>query len=152
MDSFTDTPFRGNPAAVCLVESELPDDAMLRIAQELNLSETAFVRALEQPGRFGIRFFSPKQEIALCGHATLASARVAHDRLGHVESHFINIEGLDLATHTTAYRVGMSFPAYTTVPAVAPPALLAALGLTAIRNAAHNAETRILLLEGRLSS
>lgn len=147
VDAFTNRPFRGNPAAVCLVEVELPDDAMLRIAQELNLSETAFVRALEQPGRFGIRFFSPKQEIPLCGHATMASARVAYEVMGCEESHFINIEGLDLATRTSAEGITMSFPAYTTVPAEAPPALLAALGLTAVRNVAHNAETRILLLE-----
>jgi len=147
VDSFTDKPFQGNPAGVCLVDADLSDPAMLRIAQELNQAETAFVRALEQPGRFSIRFFSPKKEIALCGHATLASARIAFKVLGLEESHFINIEGLDLATRTTADSVTMSFPAYQTVPAEAPPALLAALGLKAVKNAVYNKETTILLLE-----
>lgn len=147
VDSFTDRPFAGNPAGVCLLDTELPDAAMLQIAQELNLAETAFVRALDRPGRFGIRFFSPKKEIALCGHATLASARVAFSALGLEESHFINIEGLDLATRTTADSVSMSFPAYSTHPVGAPPALLAALGLKAVRNAVYNKETTILLLE-----
>lgn len=147
VDAFTDRPFRGNPAAVCLVDVELPDAAMLRIAQELNLAETAFVRALEQPGRFAIRFFSPKQEIPLCGHATLASGRIAFEFLGHAESHFKSAGGLDLVTITTDDAVSMSFPAYTTRPAEAPAGLLAALGLTAIRNAAYNEENRMLLVE-----
>ena len=147
VDSFTDTPFRGNPAGVCLVESELTDEAMLRIAQELGLSETAFVRALDPPGRFAIRYFSPKQEIPLCGHATLAAARTVYVARGLGEAHFINIQGLDLAVHSSRDRITMSFPVYETRPAVAPPALLAALGLTTFRNAVYNAETNILMLE-----
>jgi PhzF family phenazine biosynthesis protein len=59
VDSFTDTPFRGNPAGVCLVDSQLSDERMLHIAQELNLSETAFLSTLESGGTFSIRYFSP---------------------------------------------------------------------------------------------
>jgi len=76
VDSFTDRPFKGNPAGVCIVDSQLSDERMLHIAQELNLSETAFLCPGESAGAFAIRFFSPKMEIALCGHATLASAKV----------------------------------------------------------------------------
>ena len=82
VDSFTDVPFKGNPAAVCLNPSEREPDQMLSIARELNLSETAFVQCRETTGTFNIRFFSPKMEIPLCGHATLAAARVAFDTYG----------------------------------------------------------------------
>lgn len=147
VDAFTDRPFRGNPAGICLVDTELPDEAMLRIAGELNAPVTAFVLAPESPGRFPIRYFSTKQEIPLCGHATLSAARVAFDNLGIAESRFLTHGGLELATQTTAEAVCMSLPAFPTRPAEAPPALLAALGIGAIRNAAYNDENRMLLVE-----
>lgn len=82
VDAFTDQPFRGNPAAVCLLDAPLPDDQMVAIAAELNLSETAFVVA--EGDRFGLRWFTPTVEVQLCGHATLASVHVLHEtgRLG----------------------------------------------------------------------
>jgi PhzF family phenazine biosynthesis protein len=147
VDAFTDRPFRGNPAGVCLTEAPLAEEMMLLIAQELNLSETAFVRSTDVPGHFAIRFFSPKMEIALCGHATLASARVVQTTYGLGDAHFLNSQGLDLATRSTSDHVTMSFPRYTTAPAVAPPALLSALGIRALVNAVYNQETRILMLE-----
>ena len=147
VDAFTDRPFRGNPAGVCLVDTELPDEAMSRIAKELNATMTAFVLALADSGRFAIRYFSPKQELPLCGHATLGAARVAFDTLGIGESRFLTHAGLDLATQTTAEAVRMSLPAFSTRPSEAPPALLAALGIGAIRKAAYNEENRMLLLE-----
>ncbi len=147
VDSFTDKPFRGNPAGVCIVETDLSEETMLRVAQELNLSETAFIRALEKKGTFSIRFFSPKMEIPLCGHATLASARAVFATYGLGDLHFINTQNLDLAARVTPDRVSMTFPVYETRPAEAPPALLQALGIGAIVNACYNAETKILLLE-----
>jgi PhzF family phenazine biosynthesis protein len=156
IDSFTDIPFRGNPAGVCIVKSQLSDDAMLRIAQELNLSETAFICALDDSGRFSIRYFSPKMEIPLCGHATLASGRAVFATYGFGEAHFVNIQNLDLFVRTSRDRISMLFPVYETRPAEVPPALLAALGLKSVQNAAYNDETKILLLEiadsGLLSS
>ena len=65
VDSFTDRPFRGNPAGVCIIDTPLGDDTMLHIAQELNLSETAFIRLLDITGTFSIRYFSPTMEIPL---------------------------------------------------------------------------------------
>jgi predicted PhzF superfamily epimerase YddE/YHI9 len=123
VDSFTDTPFKGNPAGVCMVESPLGDQRMLDIAQELNLSETAFLSPVKNRGAYSIRYFSPKAEIPLCGHATLASAQASNG------------------------KIVMEFPIYETLPADAPPALLAALGVKAVRNVAYNEETHILLLE-----
>ena len=75
VDAFTAQPFRGNPAAVCLPDRELADAFMQSVAAEMNLSETAFpVR--EADGGWRLRWFTPKAEVDLCGHATLASAHV----------------------------------------------------------------------------
>lgn len=79
VDSFTDTPFKGNPAGVCLLDQALSENEMQSIAKELGLSETAFVIS-ESRGLYSIRYFSPKMEIPLCGHATLASAKVILDQ------------------------------------------------------------------------
>jgi PhzF family phenazine biosynthesis protein len=147
VDSFTDTPFKGNPAGVCLVDSQLSDERMLHIAQELNLSETAFLSALESDGTFAIRFFSPKMEIPLCGHATLASAKVIFSTQKLNQVHFINIQNLDLSAKKSNGQIVMEFPVYETRPADAPSALLAALGIKAIKNSVYNEETKILLLE-----
>ncbi|MBN3295895.1 phenazine biosynthesis-like domain-containing protein isoform X1 [Amia ocellicauda] len=82
VDSFSSGPFSGNPAAVCLLHSELQDDLYQKIAAEMNLSETAFIRKLNPTddfhsgARFGLRWFTPATEVPLCGHATLASAAV----------------------------------------------------------------------------
>ena len=74
VDAFANKLFSGNPAAVVILESPLKDDVMQLIAAENNLSETAFVSINES--RFSIRWFTPSIEVDLCGHATLASARI----------------------------------------------------------------------------
>ena len=73
IDSFTDKPFAGNPAAVCLVEGGESDAWLTQVAGELNLSETAFISP-ETGGVWPLRWFTPKVEVDLCGHATLAAA------------------------------------------------------------------------------
>lgn len=72
IDAFTDSVFKGNPAAVCPLSAWLPDEVMQQIAAENNLAETAFL--VPQGDRFEIRWFTPVVEVALCGHATLAAA------------------------------------------------------------------------------
>ncbi|MGF7073037.1 PhzF family phenazine biosynthesis protein [Mucilaginibacter sp. R-33] len=76
VDAFTDTIFKGNPAAVCPLEEWLDDDILLRIAKENNLSETAFY--VRRAAAIEIRWFTPNTEVDLCGHATLATAFVLH--------------------------------------------------------------------------
>lgn len=83
VDAFTDRPFAGNPAAVCLLadagEAEVrrfDGPWMQSVAAEMNLSETAFVRRRPDGERFDLRWFTPTTEVDLCGHATLASAHV----------------------------------------------------------------------------
>lgn len=73
VDAFADAPFRGNPAAVCLLDGARDAEWMQHVAAEMNLPETAFLIA-SGPARFGLRWFTPATEVALCGHATLASA------------------------------------------------------------------------------
>lgn len=146
VDSFTDVAFKGNPAGVCIVDTELSDETMLLIAQELGLSETAFVRQTDQ-GQVAIRYFSPKMEIPLCGHATLASARVLFESEPLDHLCFITAEGLELGVHRCGTAIEMTFPAYGTEPAEAPRGLLEALGISEVRNAVFNKETCILLIE-----
>lgn len=79
--AFSRSPFAGNPAGVCPLKDWLPDALMQRVARENDLPETAFV-VPEGSGRFAVRWFSPTQEIDLCGHATLASAFVLFEYEG----------------------------------------------------------------------
>jgi PhzF family phenazine biosynthesis protein len=79
VDAFTDHPFAGNPAAVCLPDSPMTDEHMQSLAFELGISETAFVTPTSIPNSFDLRWFSPTVEIDLCGHATLASAHAMRD-------------------------------------------------------------------------
>ena len=74
VDAFTDKPFGGNPAAVCVMDSPRDAKWMQHVASEMNLSETAFLSP--QNGEYGLRWFTPTVEVDLCGHATLASAHV----------------------------------------------------------------------------
>ncbi|WP_248722107.1 PhzF family phenazine biosynthesis protein [Seonamhaeicola sp. ML3] len=78
VDAFTDTPFKGNPAAVCVLENPLTEAQYLDIAKEMNLSETAFVYLKD--GVYQLRWFTPEVEIELCGHATLATAKILFDK------------------------------------------------------------------------
>ena len=147
VDSFTDVPFKGNPAGVCLCETELDEETMLNIAKELNLSETAFLQRQGASDIYGIPYFSPKLEIPLCGHATLASAKVLNREFGLDSISFVTTEGLELQVRISDDEVHMDFPVYGTEPALCPKALVSALGLSQISNSAYNRETKILLLE-----
>ena len=147
VDAFTNTAFKGNPAGVCIVERPLSDERMLQIADELNLSETAFLQSIRQPDSFSIRYFSPKKEIPLCGHATLASAKVISELYQLRNVSFVNIQKITLAARVSEGEITMTFPLYGTIPAEAPPKLLTALGIEDIENVVYNQETNILMLE-----
>jgi PhzF family phenazine biosynthesis protein len=129
VDAFTDRPFSGNQAGVCVVPE--PQDAgwMQNVAREMNLSETAFLH--KQVDGYNLRWFTPAVEVDLCGHATLASAHVLWEA-GYLEA------GEQARFHTrsgllTADRKGdwieMNFPAKPEEPAIAPPGLIEALGV-----------------------
>ena len=74
VDAFTNKPFSGNPAAVCVMDKWVSEDAMMKLAMENNLSETAFI--VKEGKYYHLRWFTPVTEVELCGHATLASALV----------------------------------------------------------------------------
>lgn len=126
VDAFTQTPFAGNPAAVCLLE-QWPDDATLqRIATENNLSETAFVVA--DGDDYQLRWCTPATEVDLCGHATLAAASVLFTRTDARELRFHTRSGLLTVTRDGETQV-MNFPAVTPQAIDTPAGLLAALGI-----------------------
>ena len=74
VDAFTSQPFKGNPAAVCILDKPQEDQWMQNVAREMNLSETAFL--FREGELFKLRWFTPMVEVDLCGHATLASAHI----------------------------------------------------------------------------
>ncbi len=147
VDSFTDQPFKGNPAGVCILKDDLSNSTMLSIAKELGLSETAFIGRINKNNEYPIRFFSPVMEIPLCGHATLASSKVLFEKNGQNSISFVNIQNLRLPIECNEEFIKMEFPIYETVPKEVPFELLNALGIVEINNSVYNSETKIILLE-----
>ena len=149
VDSFTNESFKGNPAGVCFPENELSEEIMLKIAQELNLSETAFVKPGDKKNTYRIRYFSPKKEIALCGHATLASAKVLFENTAENEIEFITSEGLHLfvSQDEDGEEITMEFPVYETSATTVTAEVLNALGIPAVTNSVFNSNHSIILLE-----
>jgi PhzF family phenazine biosynthesis protein len=129
VDAFTDRPFSGNPAAVCLLPEPRDERWMQQVAREMNLSETAFLHA-EDSG-FRLRWFTPVVEVALCGHATLASAHVLWED-GHLRPADMAVFHTQSGRLTAQRRAGwieLDFPATPAAPADPPPGLLEALGV-----------------------
>lgn len=110
IDAFTDKPFSGNPAAVCILPSPLSESKMRLIAAEMNLSETAFLSP-EGDG-FRLRWFTPTSEVSLCGHATLASAHALWTKGGVTDDEilFHTLSGTLTATREEG-AITLDFPA-----------------------------------------
>ncbi len=136
VDAFATVPFTGNPAAVCLLPGrDWPDDEwMQRVAAEMNLSETAFVRPTGDCARYGLRWFTPTVEVELCGHATLASAHALREA-GTASDGVVVFDTLRRGALrcgvTPDGRVTMDFPRTTVRPAEVPDALRDAFAGTA---------------------
>jgi len=128
IDAFTKEVFKGNPAAVCLLESWLPDEVLQSIAAEHNLSETAFV-VREDKEVFQLKWFAPKVEVDLCGHATLAAAHVLFSiyTFGNKPILFKTKSGILPVTHSNDGKLTLDFPASKTEPFTATQALSEAL-------------------------
>lgn len=131
VDAFTDRAFAGNPAAVCVLPAPRDERWMQDVAREMNLAETAFLHS-EDAG-YRLRWFTPTVEVALCGHATLASAHVLWEE-GHLprgrQARFHTQSGLLTAEAQGAW-IELDFPATPAEPAAAPAGLVAALGVDA---------------------
>jgi PhzF family phenazine biosynthesis protein len=129
VDAFTDKPFSGNPAAVCILPQAPSDEWMQDVAREMNLAETAFLVPRANDG-YDLRWFTPTVEVDLCGHATLASAHVLWDE-GHLaparQARFHTRSGI-LTADQRGEWIELNFPATLDQPCDAPPELIAALG------------------------
>ena len=130
VDAFTDTPFKGNPAAVCILDEPVDETWMQLVAREMNLSETAFVIPKEEG--FKLRWFTPTTEVPLCGHATLATAHVlwtegylAKDKAAR----FATLSGTLTAKLKTDW-IELNFPVNISETTTAPELLSKALGVS----------------------
>ena len=147
VDSFTNQAFKGNPAGVCFPLENITEQRMLAIATEFGLSETAFVQPTSVANAFTIRFFSPKKEIPLCGHATLAASKVIFASQNLNEIHFTTVEDLDLLIKRKDDEIVMEFPVFETEPIVVPETMLHALGLHKVVNTSYSTKNKIILIE-----
>ena len=128
VDAFASRAFEGNPAAVCPLERWLDDELLQAIAEENNLSETAFF--VPANNHFQLRWFTPVSEVDLCGHATLATAHVIFEALGYAEP-VITFETRsgELFVEKKGNRLQMDFPACAPTACEAPEALVEGLGV-----------------------
>jgi PhzF family phenazine biosynthesis protein len=130
VDAFSERPFRGNPAGVCLPPRPMSADWMQAVAAEMNLAETAFLRP-RGPDAFDLRWFTPRVEVDLCGHATLASAhRLWEEGLAEGALEFHTRSGVLRASRQGA-EIELDFPSQPPREAPPPPGLAEALGTTA---------------------
>jgi PhzF family phenazine biosynthesis protein len=133
IDSFTDRPFAGNPAAVCFLTVPAEERWMMQVAAEMNLAETAFL--VPRGGEWDLRWFTPNVEVDLCGHATLASAHALWDsgRLAlTAQARFHTRSGLLTADRGEGW-IALDFPNEAPTPCAAPPGLAAMLGAAVLR-------------------
>ena len=139
VDAFTNRAFAGNPAAVCVLPEAQPEQWMRDVAREMNLSETAFLTP--QNGGYHLRWLTPAVEVALCGHATVASAHVLWQD-GHLaegqQARFHTLSGL-LTADRRGEWIELDFPAKVAEAAAAPPDLLRALGVSEAKFVGRNA-------------
>lgn len=144
VDAFTAEPFAGNPAAVCLLDRARDDAWMQRVAAEMNLSETAFLLPVGEA--YGLRWFTPKVEVDLCGHATLASAHILFAKRGGTGGiRFLTRSG-ELEAARDGDLIELDFPALSTAEEPPPPGLLDALGAKP-RSTARSRFDRLVELE-----
>jgi len=153
VDAFTDRTFSGNPAAVCPIHEWLPDSWLQSVANENNLSETAFI--VKKGSDYDIRWFTPNMEIDLCGHATLASAHVAFEHLGYEEEEirFNSKSGLLKVVKNGDFLI-MNFPSRPPESSDTPEELVKGLGAAPMETlksrdylALFNSEEEILALQ-----
>lgn len=127
VDAFAENLFKGNPAAVVPLDHWLDDEVMQQIAMENNLSETAFFVPTTEG--FEIRWFTPKAEVKLCGHATLAAAHVIFEEAGYPKDKIVfSSKSGQLCVQKNEDKLQLNFPADTIRPIDAPNQIFQALG------------------------
>ncbi|WP_262901449.1 PhzF family phenazine biosynthesis protein [Flavihumibacter profundi] len=146
VDSFTNQKFKGNPAAVCIVESNLDSITMQGIATEIGFSETAFIEQISDK-TYSIRFYTPKKEIPLCGHATLAAAKIIFETSTLEDIHFVNCENIELKIEKAEGKIVMQFPVYETTEISVPESVFTALGISKALDTRFSPNNKIILIE-----
>ncbi len=148
VDAFSDRPFAGNPAAVCVL-GEQRDDAWLQaVASEMNLAETAFLTGRETDWR--LRWFTPVVEVDLCGHATLACAHVLWETGRAPADRTIRFETKSgvLSAARSGAAIELDFPSEAALPSPVPAAVLQALGIEAPRFTGRNRFDYLIEIDG----
>jgi PhzF family phenazine biosynthesis protein len=131
VDAFASEAFRGNPAGVCFLDSEVGDDWMRSVAAELKHAETAFVLS-RYDGTYDLRWWTPEVEVPLCGHATLASAHVLYETAQLEQVTFQTRSGPLHATHDASGEITLDFPVAEPIPAAPMHPLFDAMGIEPI--------------------
>lgn len=153
VDAFTSESFKGNPAAVCILEDDISDELMKNIAQEMNLSETAFVKPLKNSNigkgnLFSLRWFTPEVEVDLCGHATIATSKVLFDEF-NIKEQYIKYEtksGL-LTAKKKDEKISLDFPIDKALDFNLTQDILDAMGIRSYSKAIIGEKTRKLVIE-----
>lgn len=130
VDAFTQDLFKGNPAAVCLMNTSLDDDLYQRLAAEINLSETAFTEKIGE-AEYKLRWFTPVMEVPLCGHATLATAYILFSKYHEKSPISFHTKSGVLKVEKVVEGVRLALPSYSTTKVKPPPEILRALRIEA---------------------
>ncbi|MEU5591292.1 PhzF family phenazine biosynthesis protein [Streptomyces sp. NPDC020298] len=150
VDAFTDRPFAGNPAGVLLLDAFPDDDWLQKVAMEVNHAETAFAHRLPEGGDadWALRWFTPVTEVAMCGHATLATAHVLHTTGAHAGPvRFATRSGVLIATPGEDGAITLDFPTAPLTPVDLPAGLAEALGAEPVAAVDTGPNVGDLLLE-----
>ena len=148
VDTFTNTPFKGNPTSVCYLEEKIDAKCMQEIARELNFPVTAFL--LKQniyPDNFSIRYFTSTTEIPACGHATLASVKVVSDLKGINKARFFTRSDIIIETRLENAYIMMAYPKYKLIHYHVDHSIEQALGLKHYQNLGFCPELETLFME-----
>lgn len=153
VDSFTSKKFKGNPAAVCILEDDISDEVMKNIAREMNLSETAFVKPLEKDSvdncnLFSLRWLTPEIEVDLCGHATIATSKVLFDEF-NIKEQYIKYETKSgvLKSKKEDEKISLDFPIDNPLDFNLTQDILEAMGIISYSNSIIGEKTRKLVIE-----
>src|SRR5258706_14141303 len=134
VDAFADSPFKGNQAAVCILDEMLHDSLQQQVAFEMNLSETAFLFK-QDDGSYNLRWFTPNSEVDLCGHATLASTHILFEKgicKAGEQVRFNTKSGMLITKKNPDGEIVMDFPAILQKKIDHPKELETALGVTPV--------------------
>jgi PhzF family phenazine biosynthesis protein len=144
LDAFTEVPFKGNPAAICLMPTNLKNELYISIAKEMNLSETAFLEK-KASGEYALRWFTPKHEVPLCGHATLAAAYLVFNLGYDGKAITFHTKSGELYAHRAGDGILMDFPRNDPFPVPILPEINEALGVSPIETQFSDSNMKLLV-------